>query len=382
MPEATKFDAAIIGAGPAGCAAAIRLAKRGWNVALLEKHRILRDKLCGEFISPEGVSDLAELGVKALLQAKSPASISEALLTFPDAQDIRIPLEAGGWGLSRFTLDAQLFQTACQVGASGFERICVQSVTGDFKEGFHLHTDSASPQEEVMEARAVIAATGRWSNFPQRAEPLRRIRKFLGFKAHYRGDVHLNNAVQLHFFQGGYCGLNRVEKDQINLCALVAEELGRRFSGDWNALLEFIAQQNATLRRYLKDMKRCSDFLVTSPVIFTPRKRVAGDVLLVGDAAGFLDPFSGDGISSGLRSGMLAADCMDRFLRKVDSAEQVKQQYQKLYATEFRRRFFFSQLIRRLLSVSTLPKIFSPLQSRLLRLGPWLLRQTRGRVRA
>lgn len=381
MPEAVRFDAAIIGAGPAGCAAAIDLAKRGWNVALLEMHRIPRDKLCGEFISPEGVSDLASLDTRTSLEAQGPAIISHALLTFPQIKDVQIPFEANGWGLSRFALDAQLFQTARQSGASGLEKTCVRSVTGDLKECFRLSTDSGSLQEKVLEARAVIAATGRWSNFPQRVESIRLHQRFLGLKAHYRGDADLDNAVQLHFFQDGYCGLNRVEDDQINLCALVTEELGRRFSKDWGKLLDLVAHENPSLSRYLPQMTRCSDFLATSPVVFRRREKVVGDVLVVGDAAGFLDPFSGDGISSGLRSGMVAAECLDSFLKGADSPERVKQRYLKDYAAEFGRRFFFSQLIRRSMTVPTIPKIFSPLQSRLPSLGQWLVRQTRGRAR-
>jgi menaquinone-9 beta-reductase len=380
----TPFDTIIVGAGPAGSSAAIALASRGWRVALLDRQTFPRNKLCGEFISPEGLSDFAKLGVLPALLEKSPAPVHMVRVTFSTAHQIRIDLPQSGWGLSRYALDHALFEHARALGAECFEDSPVHTIEGSLEQGFRVQVRPQRGSPIVLKAKTVIAATGRWSNVPRdprhASRGQRPLKRYVGIKAHFRGDLNLDNAVELHFFQSGYCGLNRIEGDEINLCALVEEECATRYARNWEALIDAAGGENPHLDNRIRSMRRSSEFLVTSPVIFQTRERILRDVFMVGDAAGFLDPFSGDGISTAVRSAVLASRCVDDVMRGCVPYERAKRDYGRAYQSEFGGRFLFSRIIRNALSISGIPPAFSHLQSRIPSLGEWVVRQTRGRA--
>jgi flavin-dependent dehydrogenase len=382
----TPFDTVIVGAGPAGSSAAIALASRGWHVALLERQTFPRDKLCGEFISPEGIGDLAKLGILPTLLEKNPAPVHRVRVTLSADHELRIELPESGWGLSRYALDRALFEHARALGAECFENSPVHAIEGNLERGFQIEVGPLSSASVVLKAKTVIAATGRWSNVPRDPRHAllgrKRLKRFVGIKAHFRGELNLDDAVELHFFEHGYCGLNRIEGGEINLCALIEEEFATQYARNWGALVAVGGEQNPHLNDRIRAMSRSSEFLVTSPVVFQKRERILRDIFLVGDAAGFLDPFSGDGISTAVRSAFLASRCIDDVMRGCDSNENTKKNYDRSYQSEFRRRFLFSRMIRNALSIGGIPPAFSQLQARIPVLGEWLVRQTRGRVSA
>ncbi len=380
----TPFDTIIVGAGPAGSSAAIALASRGWRVALLEKQTFPRDKLCGEFISPEGVSDFARLGVRPALLEKKPAPVQRVRVTLSADHQARIELRESGWGLSRYALDQVLFEHARAQGAECFENSPVQTIEGSLDHGFQVQVGTQSNAPRVLTAKTVIAATGRWSNVPHNPRKslreLKRLKRFVGIKAHFRGESDLDDAVELHFFEAGYCGLNRIEGGETNLCALVEEEFAARYARNWESLVEAAGRQNPHLEGRIRAMSRSTEFLVTGPVIFQAGERILRDIFLVGDAAGFLDPFSGDGISTAVRSAFLASQCVDDVIQGRVSNEESKKNYNRAYQSEFSRRFLFARIIRSALSIDSIPPAFSRLQSWIPALGEWVVRQTRGQV--
>ncbi|MBZ5553003.1 MAG: NAD(P)/FAD-dependent oxidoreductase [Acidobacteriia bacterium] len=380
----TSFDTIVVGAGPAGSAAAIALASRGWHVALLERQAFPRDKLCGEFISPEGIADFARLGVLPALRKKNPAPVHRVKVTLSTDHQVRIDLPESGWGLSRYVLDQVLFEHAKAQGAECHENSPVHAVEGSLERGFDVQVGAQSSTPMILKARTVIAATGRWSNVPRQPQQAlherKRLKRFIGIKAHFRGEANLEDAVELYFFQPGYCGLNRIESGEINLCALIEEEFATRYARNWEALIEAAGAQNPHLDHRIRAMRRSSEFLVTSPVILQSRERILRDIFMVGDAAGFLDPFSGDGISTAVRSASLASRCVDDLMRGCVSNESAMKNYDRAYRSEFRRRFIFARTIRKALSIGGIAPVFSRLQTRIPALGEWVVRQTRGRV--
>lgn len=377
-----KFDVAVIGAGPAGSSSALLLRRLGFSVALLERQSFPPDKVCGEFLSAEGIDDLQQLGVAPLLEELQPEIIARSQITFPKGKTLTIDFENHGWGLSRRALDTALFQCATENQVHCLARTSVLRVEGNLNAGYRLHLRRDHKAEEKMEARAVLAATGRWSNLPERSGRLLQTgskKRFIGIKAHFRGAHDFRGTVELHFFKGGYCGLNRVEQDEVNLCALLDESFATPFSRDWNSLLAAMAEQNRHLKGRLESMRRCTEFVLTSPVIFAKAEPVADEMLIVGDATRFLDPFSGDGIAGAIRSARLAASVLHQFLSGTQTAEAVQKEYARAYRKEFKRRFFFSSLVRQSLTFGIVPSFFTTLQDRLPFLGHWLVAQTRGK---
>jgi len=254
------YDVAIIGAGPAGSAAAIEAARAGARVLLLEKDTFPRHKVCGEFLSPEVAQVLGELGCSAILDAAVPMRL--ARVHTPSNHVLDFPLTPAGFSLSRRTFDDALVREAVRIGVT-------------FQQAHVTDPDS-------LPALAVIPAWGRKirENLPG---------GFFGFKAHFRGEWPAQ--VDLHFFDGGYLGISPVEGGSINVCGLVEKRL--------------IRDAESIARRFLGPGPQQEwPFLYTGPL--HPGWQ-GGQGFAAGDAAAFLDPFTGDGISLALRSGRLAA---------------------------------------------------------------------------
>ena len=300
-----KYDIAIIGAGPAGSSAAIEAVRAGARVLLLEKSSFPRHKVCGEFLSPEVGGIVTELGCGHLLDRAVP--LESAQVHTSSGRTLDFPLEPRAHSLSRFALDDGLAREACRLGV-------------DFQPGTPVAEGDAIP------APIVILAWGR-----RIAE--NRPGAFFGFKAHFLGEYP--RRVDLHFFHAGYVGISPVEDGRINVCALVekrlvrsAEEITRLFLGD--------------------NPKQEWPFLFTGPLHpgWQNRDLLAGGAWAAGDAAAFLDPFTGDGISLAMRSGRLAARAAMECLNRSAAAGEIQARYVEALRRMCRRQFAAARLLR------------------------------------
>lgn len=299
------WDVAVIGAGPAGCAAAIELSRAGKTVALLDKAAFPRDKLCGEFISPEAIATLHALGCSEAFFAAGPAPIRRAAVIAPSGARVDFEFPAPAWGLSRLAFDKLLVDAACAAGAELIEHAEIARAGGaspDLRPGPAGGDRADMARGEELEARdgrrfraaAVVLAAGRHSLL----QPAPRGRAWFAFKAHYEGEC--GERVELYFFPGGYCGLAPVEGGRVNVCALIEKRvLAARPA-------EQVLSDAPALRDRLSAMRRLEPFLHTGPVVMGWRQPPPG-LLPAGDAALFVDPFTGDGMSVALWSGCLAA---------------------------------------------------------------------------
>ena len=290
------FDLAVIGAGPAGASAAITAARAGFDVALFEAGSFPRHKVCGEFISGEAVPILYSLFADCRLLANVPRIRSARI--FLDGRRGEFTVDPEAISLSRHDLDFHLWNSALAEGVDGRARTRVISI----KKVDYLF--SISTKEEMIHARAVINATGRWSNLASSKRDTNG--HWIGLKQHFFED-HANPQCDLYFFPGGYCGVQSLGKGTINVAAMVRADVARN--------LDAVFQQNPDLARRSRGWRPASEPVATSPLVFSvPRTSDAGTIL-VGDAAAFLDPFAGDGISIALHSGQLAATALTPYLQ-------------------------------------------------------------------
>lgn len=334
------FDLAVIGGGPAGTCAAITAVRAGARVLLVERGRLPRQRVCGEFVSAESLALLAEL-----LASSAPALLSGALRIpqarlFFDGHSVHAPIDPPAASIARFDLDFTLWQAAQQAGVSTRVETTIESVTGSGP--FTLRTEA-----EELHARAVINASGRWSNLtPAGSDPLPdQKEKWLGLKAHF-SERSPHPSVDLYFFEGGYCGVQPVElagsrEDRINACAMVRSDIAR-------SLPEVFAL-HADLSVRARTWQPLMEPVRTSPLIFREPAPVESGVLMVGDAAGFVDPFIGDGISLALRSGELAGECLVPFFKSEISLAEAATQYERAYRIRLLPVFRNSSQLRRLL---------------------------------
>lgn len=281
------FDVAVIGAGPAGSAAAITAANRGLQVLLLEATQYPRHKVCGEFVSAESAEVLGYLlGDKAAPLFALPR-ISAARV-HASGRSCTIPLASQGYSIPRIVLDDALW---CHARSSKVECLIdrvIEVVRED--NGFLIRSASAE-----YRAQAVTNASGRWSRLTTRTAG----QPWIGLKAHFAGET--DDTVDLYFCDAGYCGVQPVSPGILNACALVRQ-------GTAKDLSEVFATDPHLAAR-TKNWRQTTGLFATAPVYLGPGSPVMDDVMQAGDAAGFVDPFVGDGISLALRSGVLAGRC-------------------------------------------------------------------------
>ena len=357
------YDLIIIGGGPAGTAAAITAARNGATVLLLEQGRFPRHKVCGEFVSPESLALLRSLlGADAALLDEAP--LISASRIFLDSRQIRAPISPAAASISRFDLDLALWQAAQAARVDARLQTPVQKLFGHGP--FVLETSDRN-----YEARAVINGAGRWSSFSPRPASAGRD-KWLGIKAHFCEPCP-SPSVDLYFFDGGYCGVQPVGVNRVNVAAMV--RAGRATT--MPAVLELHPALAARSRHW----QPAFEPVTTSSLHFRHPEPLRDGVLQAGDAAGFIDPFVGDGIALALRSGAAAAQALLPFWRGQISLAAAGRAYQQAYDRSFLPIFRSAARFRRLLNLPA--ALRSPFVSLLQHTGlpGFVVRATRGSAR-
>lgn len=287
-----NVDLAVIGAGPAGSTAAAVAARSGMRVAIFERGSLPHDRVCGEFVSAEGLSVLEELAPGLLSEAPE---IRAACFVDARGRCRRFPLPRPARGLSRLALDAALWECA---GASGAELRPRSTIAGRERQGEIWRLQVAGG--EAVTAMHVLDATGRCGT----RSP------WVGVKARFEG-VGIGSEVEMHLFPGGYCGLAPVERGWVNVCAL----MHKRQAGDLSAASDFAGwvrsrSGSASLSARLRGARQATPTVVTAQVGLGPQEAMRNGALAAGDASGFLDPFAGDGLARAMLSGQLAANLL------------------------------------------------------------------------
>jgi flavin-dependent dehydrogenase len=332
------FDVAIVGGGPGGCAAALTLRALApeARIVLLERGKYPRHKVCGEFVSPEGVEMLRELGLEVWLGKASAPAIAEARI-FAAGATLALRIQPAGLSLPRIQLDSALWKACTSTGIECRQTFTVKDVEGS---GPFL----VCGERATVSVQAVINASGRWSNLsPHRGRANENgARTWVGLKAHYR-EQSPSQSVDLYFFKDGYCGVQPVGENTVNACAMVRVDA----ASSMEEVLELHPELARRCRRWERVMKPVS----TAPLLFRKSMPVDGQVMQVGDAAGFIDPFAGDGITLALQSGALAAKVLAGFLRGQVGLSEALQSYAVAYAAGLRPVFERVGWLRRLLTL-------------------------------
>jgi menaquinone-9 beta-reductase len=334
------FDLAIIGGGPAGCAAAIIAARSGARVLLLERSRFPRHKVCGEFVSAESLGLLADLLASDFQHLITDAPRISETLILVDGTTLRTRIDPPAASIARFDLDSALWDTCIAGGIECCAEITVRSIEGCGP--FRIVTDN-----QVFQGKALMNASGRWSNFTSPSVRARNGRqKWIGIKAHYH-EPAAAPSVDLYFFDGGYCGVQPVAAanngfgSRINACAMVHADVANTMPD--------VLKQHPVLFERSRPWTPLTGQVSTSPLVFHEPEPVQSGMLQIGDAAAFVDPFVGDGISLALRSGVLAAECLHSFFRGECSLEQAAALYGRTYRERLSHIFKVSSVLRGLL---------------------------------
>jgi geranylgeranyl reductase family protein len=314
----------VVGGGPAGSVTAALLADRGHRVLLLDKARFPRHKACSEYVNAGGAKLLAELGCSAEIEARGAHRMEAMLIHAPGGE--RFPadfaaVESGGHaiGLSRYRLDALLLDRARESGVAVREGAHVREVITT--EGRVLGVEATMDgRRETFRAPLTIGADGR-HGIVSRAlglDVFPRWPRRTGLVAHFRGTRGLNLMGEMHVTRHGYAGLAPLEDGLTNVALVAGAEAVANRPGSLEDYFTDSLAGIPAISQKLAKAERIGGIRGVGPMARRAR-RVAGDgFLLVGDAAGFLDPFTGDGIREALLGAMLAAPVASAALRAGD----------------------------------------------------------------
>jgi menaquinone-9 beta-reductase len=375
--QATTYDAVVVGGGPAGASVAIHLANGGARVLLAEQKKFPRAKLCGEFISPECLLHFERLGVADKMLAAGGTRLNETVFYSRRGAGLSVPSEwlgAGGsaaLGLSRAEMDARLLERARLSGVEVLEETQAAGLLFDAERVCGVRLKTVGGEREAR-ARVVLDATGRGRALARRvegrargagesAEPKKEPKKrasLVAFKAHLEGTHGAVGCCEIYFYPGGYGGLNSVEGGLSNLCFIAAARDVRACGGNPERVMREIVATNRRAAATLAGARAVSEWLAVSLDGFGRRRLApATGLLAVGDAASFIDPFTGSGMLMALESGELAALVVSRHLRELRlsatgrSHEAVFQSlaaaYRALYGERFNARLRVCSLLRR-----------------------------------
>ena len=352
-------DTVIMGGGLAGLSCAILLARQGHRVLVLEKDDYPRHKVCGEYISLESEPFLRSIGVP--VEELGLPRISRLVLTAPGGTSFETPLPLGGFGLSRYLLDRQLADSAVAAGVE----LRVHHLVEDFRqtaEGFTVQVRTPEGPIEVY-TRTLAGSWGKRSAVDLRmnrpfTQEKGRLNSWVGIKYHVRSSWPAD-AIGLHNFRNGYCGISRIEAEKHCLCYLVRASELKPFRGNIGEMESAVLGRNPHLRSLLRESERLDGFPVTiSQVSFSRKAAVEGGALMLGDTAGMITPLCGNGMSIALHSGKIAAQLLDRFLHGEIGQSQLENAYRTAWTAAFARRLRNGRWLQRCFGAETATNLF------------------------
>jgi flavin-dependent dehydrogenase len=328
------YDLAIAGGGLAGLSLAIQLSKKGYQILLFEKEIYPFHKVCGEYIGMESRGFLTELGLP--LDEWNLPLIREVVISAANGRSIRETLTPGGFGISRYKLDAALAALAGKAGAVILENTRVNSIEYQ-KEFFNISSSSG-----LFRARTVCGSFGKRSNLDIKWKRSfinsSRKKNYVGIKYHVRAGFP-GHEISLHNFSGGYCGISKIEDDRYCLCYLTLAENLKKCGQSISEMEEHILKKNPRLRELFGQVHILYDQPLTiSQVSFAKKTQVENHVLFVGDAAGMITPLCGNGMSMALRGSKIAASCLEKFFSRTCSREEMERAYQHEWNRVFAKR--------------------------------------------
>jgi len=353
-------DALVVGAGPAGSVAAAQLAAAGLRVALLERAAGPHEKICGEYVGPRAVADLERLGFSGALRGVATRELHGMAMVAPGGTAVEAPFvtdagaEARALSVARPLLDGALQREAQRRGA--------RLEGGAAVTGVEFNVDGVVVRaSEEWRARWLIGADGRFSVVARAcglavAAPADAKGRQRGvIHAWLRGVAGVRDMGEMHLLQdGAYLGLDPLADGRLNAglvvdVATVADAV--RAHDGARRLLEAAARSPALAARF-RDAEMAGEVRYLAPMTTAVRAVARGRTLLAGDAAGFVDPLTGEGIALAIATGELAARAVLGALRAGDrpaDARRAAAEYAREHARLVRGKRWFHPLLQALL---------------------------------
>lgn len=338
-----KFDVAIIGAGPAGLACAMSLAGTNLKIALLDKAKFPRDKICGDALSADVVRQLKRFYPEVyrnFLNLKDKTASNGIRFFAPNGQLLDIPFQTGEEGVSgfickRFDFDYFLFNEFSALKASNIEVM----------QGFQVANITKAYQEVIIEgfkstisAKMIVGADGANGIVKRKLvnDKIELNHHCAGIRAYYKNveGISEGNFIELHFLGPllpGYFWIFPLPDNTANIgLGILSSQVSKKGLNLKTVLKDLIANYKPIADRF-KNAEILQEPKGFGLPIGSKKRKLSGDhFLLAGDAAGLIDPFTGEGIGNALRSGRYAAEHIIKCFEKKDFSERFNIQFDKL----------------------------------------------------
>jgi 2-polyprenyl-6-methoxyphenol hydroxylase-like FAD-dependent oxidoreductase len=332
-----RTEVVVVGGGPAGASCALGLARRGVAVTILERAVFPRRKACGEYLSGGAVAALDELGLGRELRLVA-GPLRGVRLVPPRTPAVELAFADEALSLDRALLDTVVLGRALAAGARlvhgraedlRFERGRVAGV---------VYRDEAGERSE-MRGRFVVGADGNGSLVARKlglVRPQRGARRF-AVGGHYRGLGSLDGCIEMYVGEGAYFALNPLDAVRTNVMVVVRDRALGEWSGAVDERMRGKAAELARGQRSFEGAERTGPRIAVGPLSFAVGAPAAPGALLVGDAAGVLNPFTGQGVFLALRGGIEAAAALGAALAEP------RREAERLAAYAARRKRDFAQ---------------------------------------
>ena len=366
-------DIIIIGGGLAGLTSAIHLSKYGLKVILIEKNEFPKHKVCGEYISNEVLPYLESLGLKT--SDLKPSNINNLEFSNVKGTIISSKLPLGGFGLSRYVLDNYLFEKAKEYGCQ-----IIQDSVIDIRfiqNKFYISTSN----NLKLKSKIAIGAFGKRANMDQKLNRnfIQKKSPWLAVKAHYSG-IFSADLVGLHNFEGGYCGVSKVENDTINICYLVDYETFKKHKNIEEFQSEVI-YKNPNLKAIFESCTLLFEKPLTiSQICFEKKSAVENHILMIGDTAGLIHPLCGNGMAMAIHSAKIASELIIDFSNnRINSRKELEEKYTQQWNLNFKSRLAMGRFLSKILQHEKLASIFMQLLVIFPFMLPKIIQKTHGK---
>lgn len=314
-----SHEITIIGGGPAGCVAAIALARQGRSVLLVEQRSFPRDKVCGECLSSVGIETLRQLGIEETVRRLGAIAVHEAIIHEPRGSSCRIALPKPMWGISRRVLDAALMESAREAGVHILQPARCEGLLPGERPAAKIR-DLTTNTSQRVESEWILLADGKSALLPHR----RRASGDLGVKATFAlpGNVR---AIELFGVHRHYGGLAPIESGIWNCAFSVPASRIARHRGDLDAVMIAVTQENRALGRRLTGASRLTEWMASPLPRFCVGHHWPRGIIPIGNAAAAIEPIGGEGMGMAMRSAFWAAQFIcDQSRCSRETAELVK----------------------------------------------------------
>ena len=347
----------VVGGGPAGSSTAFFLAREGVEVTILDRAHFPRDKTCSEYLSPQASRILAEMDVLSAVENSGAAQLTGMRVHAPNGATIHGEFAADhgfrgyrdrGLAIRRTILDSILLDRARDAGAKVEEGVRVTDVIRSSNGRITgVATIGADGADANRTASLVIGADGLRSVIGRRlglVKPSRWPRR-IALVTHYEGVESVGEFGEMHVERGGYCGIASVGNGLTNVAVVVPVSRASDVAIDRTEFLESWLAERPVLAARFARAKRAGPVRATGPFATSARRAWAKGAALVGDAADFFDPFTGEGIYTALRGGEILASHASEAIRNPAEADSALREYDRARRKEFSGKWMVERLV-------------------------------------